>query len=464
MINCICRNTGQVLGLWLWFFSGMPMVYAQSTWNWPEDKKTAQGYYARYTDAFRSKDYKNAVEPLEWMLQHVPQLHKSLYQHGEIIYTKLAQATTASHEKEKYQARALEMLSLREQYYGEAKLVSNRSALLHYRFYKDKPEKLHILHETIQRAITLNQEHVRDVLLLAILDVLRRQKKAGTTITDEEFIETYSIISELFDKKRKIAAQDPDKTERLNTLSQKADKILTHSIQINCEFIDKVLGTRMLDTHQALAKAQKTHTDSPETAQPQISLRPVKVLLHLLKKYECENPDLYLKAVEMLYKTEPSSAMALLLARKFLKEKDQDKAFTYYEKALSLSQENKEKAEIYLDMARIYARNNKTTSRTYAQKAIEEDSTSEEAYNLIGSLYMSSYEECKLGISRVADRAIFIAAYRMFQKAKNIEKMAEAATQFPTAEQIFELGLSEGTKVQINCWVQEEVTLVKRKS
>jgi len=43
----------------------------------------------------------------------------------------------------------------------------------------------------------------------------------------------------------------------------------------------------------------------------------------------------------------------------------------------------------------------------------------------------------------------FIAAYNMYQKAGNSKTMKNAQAQFPSVEEIFELGMEEGQAVKV---------------
>jgi len=59
---------------------------------------------------------------------------------------------------------------------------------------------------------------------------------------------------------------------------------------------------------------------------------------------------------------------------------------------------------------------------------------------------------------------VFIAAYNMYQKAGNARGMKNAQAQFPSMEEIFELGMEEGQVVKVGCWVNESVSVKRRPS
>ena len=429
-------------------------VEAQSNWNWPEDKKTAQSYHARYTDAYSLGNYKEAVEPLEWLIKTVPNLNKSLYQHGELMYTNLVKEEEDPNKKRAYEDRAIEMLSLREKYFGESNVVYNRRAILSYKFYRDRPEKLEETYKVLLRAIELNGKKIFAPNLVATMDVARRLKRSGKVFSQDSIISLYALVNGLISLKKENIVNDKTKPKRLDRLSRRVSKIFESIVKIDCNLIETILAP------QTIARAKKDTTTESSRRSVKYQLR---ALLRLIRDHSCGSSKLELEVYRLLYDADPSSEFAIVLARKFLSEKnDVETAFRYYEEALSYSKERKERASIYLDMAKLEAqKGNKSSSRSYARKAIKENEELLDAYALIGSLYMGSYEECKKGVSRVSDRAIFIAAHNMFKKAGRSKMMSEAEVLFPTVEQIFELGLSEGTEITIECWVQEKVILVK---
>ena len=59
----------------------------------------------------------------------------------------------------------------------------------------------------------------------------------------------------------------------------------------------------------------------------------------------------------------------------------------------------------------------------------------------------------------MADRAVFFAAYEMYQKAGSKKKMAMARAQFPTMEDIFIYDYEVGDKITIHCWFVDTVAI-----
>ncbi len=350
-------HTCRTLSLILWVGQSFYHLHAQNNqWNWPEDKKTAKEQYVLYTDALAVENYITAQKHLNWLLTHVPKLNKAIYQHGEIIYSKLAQQTEEPVAKAAYQEKAITMLQLREKYFGDPKTVANRQALLAYKFYKNIPEKQQETLLLIQRAITLNQEQVHAANLVGWLDLMRRQKQVNTLISDEDIIEAYSLATEIL--AQQAINSSKEKKILLNTYAKTMDLLLTKSTQVNCQFIENVLGKRMIASTKNNAQIDSLATSSDTAA-----ARRAKMVLRLMKKHTCQNVALSRTAAKILYTTTPSVPTALLLARKLTKEKKYKEAVKYYQIAHTLSKNSTEKGEVYLEMAKVYATVNKITSR-----------------------------------------------------------------------------------------------------
>jgi hypothetical protein len=94
-----------------------------------------------------------------------------------------------------------------------------------------------------------------------------------------------------------------------------------------------------------------------------------------------------------------------------------------------------------------------------AHQALNADPTNKDAYTVIGNLYYNSYQECKKGVNEVEDRAVFFAAFEMYRKAGNAEKMKQAKEQFPLMETIHTYNMLPGDPVRVGCWINESYTV-----
>ena len=90
-----------------------------------------------------------------------------------------------------------------------------------------------------------------------------------------------------------------------------------------------------------------------------------------------------------------------------------NKGLQYHEEAEKLASSNEEKFDALMGQAVANSKlGNKSRSRTLAYEALSAKPGSAEAYNLIGNLYFTSFEDCRGDESIVMDRGVFLAAYK----------------------------------------------------
>lgn len=414
------------------------LAVAQPGWNWPEDKATAEEKNVLYSDNMKMENYAGAVEPLEWLLQNAPNLNKSIYINGAKIYEALADAEKDTNKKLQFVEKALSMYDQRIKYFGEEAEVLNRKAYNAYRFYRDTQSKYPELKALFDKAFEMNGADIFDNNLVAYMDVVRRFKLSGGKMTDEEVIDKYTYISDIVAEKSKKGGNE----KRYLTITDNLDKLLTATVTVDCNFVESTLGPKM-----------RANGD----------VKMAKKVVTLMLTGKCTDSPLFVEAAKIVHKAEPNFGMAKVIAIKAGIDGDVASAEKYYNEALDLAEDNSKKAEIYYNMAQLYASNGqKVAARNNARKALATDPSMTSAYTLIGDLYMNSFNECKEGKSPVADRAVFIAAYNMYVKGGDSQRIASAKSQFPSIEEMFNENLSEGQSMTVGCWINETVSLQRR--
>ena len=428
------------MGTLLCLFCLLPaFAFSQSNnWNWPEDKKTAQEKKVLYTDSMEHGDYLGAVASLEWLIARVPDLNPALYIHGATIYQKLAETTTETEQRNAYKERMLAMFDLRMQHFNDEKNVLNRKALVAYQLYKKEPEHYPMLLTLFREALALNGPDITPFNLLAYMDVLQREKKQTRSVSEETIIAAYMQVKDIL-----LMQKERGDSERLKKIADGVDKIFVGSVKVDCHFVHKEWAPQL--------GSSGTHA--------------AKYVVNFLLIAGCNTPKdhaLFLRAGRTLYAAEPTLAMAKALAKRSMLTKDYPAAVSYYQKALGhLPADDKTaRADIHMGLAKAHVGAwQKAKARQYALQAAQNPKHAKDAYNLVGNLYLSSYADCKKGVSRVEDKAIYLAAYDMFKMADNVKMMEGCERQFPTIGDMFELGKSEGESIKISCWFSEEVIL-----
>ncbi|WP_258102821.1 lipopolysaccharide assembly protein LapB [Marinoscillum sp. MHG1-6] len=418
------------------FFLGVSsLAVAQPGWNWGDSIDKAKENNALYTDFLRSKNYKGAVKPLEWLLTNTPDLNKSIYINGATIYEELSEKTTDPAQKLKYQEKSLEMYDKRIQYFGEEANVMNRKALASYKFFKSEQSKYPELMELFDKAFKLNGNDFYSSNLTAYMDVMRRYKLTGGEISDEEVFDKYSDITGVIAYQKANGGND----DRMDKVAEYVDKLLTATVTVDCDFVDQKLGPKMI-----------------ETQDPKLA----RTVFALMKDQSCLDRPLALTAAEIINQDTPDFGITKFIAQKHAQNGDYSKATEVYEQAISMTEDTEKQAELYLSMGKLfYAKGDKPSARSNARKAISINPSFSDAYKFIGDLYMSSFDDCKASESRVKDRAVYYAAKKMYMKAGDSEAVKNAEAQFPTMEIIFGESYKEGDVIQVGCWINESVTI-----
>jgi tetratricopeptide (TPR) repeat protein len=299
------------------------------------------------------------------------------------------------------------------------------------------------LYALFEKTFELNGDDVMVNNLVAYMDVIRRYRAAGGSLTDDEVLDKYGKTMIILDKNIEEAEKTGKSTESLEKNRDFINKMLTGMVTIDCNFIDEKIGPAFESDPSDLALAKR--------------------IIALSLTYNCSKSEIFLKAAETVQDQEPTFSMAKIIAIKNDASKDYDEANKYYMEALELAGTNQQKADIQYGLANHYrARGLKSQARASALAAVDADPSRKEAYKVIGDLYMTSYDDCRQGVSKVDDRAVFLAAYDMYAKAGDSRSMANAEKQFPSMEEIFELSLKEGQELKVGCWINATVTLKRR--
>ncbi|MEM9337559.1 MAG: hypothetical protein AAGA66_02445 [Bacteroidota bacterium] len=423
------------------FIACISTVDAQSGWNWGDQPEVAKEKNVLYTDALKSKNYQAAIEPLTWLLTNTPDLNPSIYINGVKIYEGLIKQETDPAKKEELIQKGLQLHDTRIEKFGKEADVTDRKSTFAYRYYSKDKTKYPYLYELYTKAFKLRGANMNSGNLVAYMNVVYKHRFAGGEVSDEEVIDTYSNISDALNTQKSRVSGE--KKAKYDKLMGQVDRLLTATkVEISCEFIETKLGPKLGEGSD---------------------LNLAKKIFHLMLQGKCLDSPLALKAAGIVQASEPTYGIAKFMAQKNSIEGKDEEAIKLFEQAAELTEENTEKAEVYVSIARIQSGNGqKSSARNSARRALSFDPAQKDAYKLIGNLYMTSAKDCNKGVSRVEDRAIYIAAYEQYRKAGDAAGMANAKAQFPSIEEIFNEGKEEGESLTIGCWINTTVKLEKR--
>lgn len=406
--------------------------WAQSNIEWNEHSPEVKQKRALLTDAVKSKNYKAALEPLVWLLDSVPRLSKSIYIHGDVIFKELARREKEEGKKRFYQERRLALFDQRLLYFTDKINVLNRKAYASYLYFKNRPEKYAELYLLFKQVMSFEPEQILKANIAAYPYVLGLYKAKGGVVADKLVLEHYDKIT-LIVENRQLD----------ESIQRSADNMLADGLELNCSIIQSRFGEPFLADPDDINKAEK--------------------IVRLGLAYDCKTLPVFLEAAKAVHEVRPNGKLAYLIATRSRYNDKIAEAIFYYREALKLIDNDHRKSEIYYALATIFQReNSKSDARKAALNAIAYDPLSKKSYRLIGDLYWTSVEECQEKKSKTKDRAVYLAAFDMYQKADDVAMMESARQQFPSGEEIFWDELEVGQKVEVGCWIDEEVVLRKR--
>ena len=321
-----------------------------------------------------------------------------------------------------------------------------------------------MLFNMFKDAFELNGNKIGNSNVVAFMDIVRKHKLTSKSISDDEVLELYDMISKTISYK---IENDAKNEERYNKYQDNVDKLLTATITVDCNFVENTLGPKLLEL--SVEPTDEIAQTDYETLTP-VDISYSDEVINLAKKIfqlsitgKCTSSEIALEAAKIMFTAEKDFAVAKFISSRELSSKNYENSLEYCDAAIECTEDNSQKSEMYLRKAQVYqVIGNKRKSRDNARKSISLNTSNPDAYKLIGNLYMSSYDDCREGKSRVQDRLVFIAAYNIFKSGGLTSQANQAREQFPSMEEIFNENMEVGESMNTGCWINETVTLNKR--
>lgn len=192
-----------------------------------------------------------------------------------------------------------------------------------------------------------------------------------------------------------------------------------------------------------------------------------KTVYNHLASLRCFDEPIYLQAAKQVFKSSPSSGLALEIARICMSKRANGEAEEYFKQAVLLELDGSRKARVLIEYASFVSTNlgNKPQARSLAYEAISADPTLGAAYSFIAALYEQT-RNC--GASEIENLSVFWAAVDKYQKAMAVDSSLREECQkrisylsgfFPTTEKIFFQDMQKGDTFKVPCWINETTTV-----
>jgi tetratricopeptide (TPR) repeat protein len=413
--------------------------------KWPEDKAKAEEQVAIYGDAMKQGNFRGATSGIQWMLVNAPQWNTKLYIEATEVYNKLATAEKDPIKKQVLVDSLMMLYDMRITNCGDEVNVLNRKALYALSFNGQNKAKAAEVLALYDKVYEISGNNVSDNNLEAYMKVVQLNVALLKNLSEEEILKRYDKISDVIDVKMKkaLAENKQDVVERLKKSKTAIDDILIKLVKVDCDFVRKNLAPKFKQNPTDIVLAKK--------------------IFQFMTMGGCIEDPLWLQSAEEIHKVSPDYGLAKNMGKVYAKNGNMDKAEALFSEAITLASNNQDKAETYILQGDIQAqKGNKSVARESYRKSLAADPASKSGNEKIGDLYMGSFKDCAKGGSLAEDRLVYIAAYEMYAKAGDQQKMNAARAQFPSVTELFELNWKEGESKSISCWVGETVVLKTR--
>jgi hypothetical protein len=419
-----------------------------------------------YAEHAKVKNYDAAYTPWKMVYDNCPSINKANFTLGEkILADKIDKSSGAEKDGNIKDLLALYDNSLKvfPDQFTKAEVAIDKALLLYDNKMASDAELYKMLDDAFQ-ADRANFKNPKALYLYfsSLVDLYNEGSKDLQAVFDT-YDDVTEKIEEENDKLTDIISQLLPK-EEAGTLTSKEKRKLKVATT-NSESYGKVAGSvdsklgaladceNLIPLYEKNFDAKKNDVDW------------VKRAVGRMFSKDCTDDPMFQKLFEAQLALDPSADAYVYGGTLKRKAGDTKGAIDDFDKALQLETDSKKKSNIAYKIATSYRKTSKSTSRKYAQKAIDANSANGKAYLLIATLYASSANEC--GETPFEKRAVYWKAADMARKGGRVDpslsdRANQAAASYsakaPSKTDIFNSGMA-GKSVSFSCWVGGSVTV-----
>jgi tetratricopeptide (TPR) repeat protein len=394
-----------------------------------------------YQEFYRQRNFADAFEPWLKTFQICPGTHVNRFIHGLVLVkTKLSQERDPQKQRELLDL-LYEVYDTRIVYFGNEGFNLSRKAIDMMTY---EPRKIKEAYELMKKAVQeagVGNDHVAPFFLF---EYAMANEKANN-IDKEEVFEIYDVVSNYLEKLLKDLSGD---TNVMNTL---ANLDIAFEPYATCDEIVPIFERRWDENKGDIDYLEKV----------------TRVLDHK----DCNDSELFFKATEALHALRPTPKTGYLMAKMLDGKKNYAGVIEYLHDNAELLDNDRDRVRAFLLLARAYEQERRfRDGRAAALRALEVNPNDGMAYILIGMMYIHSARECG-DEPQVSQKAAYWAAVDKFRRAREVDEnrakiaddlISTYTRQFPSGEDLFFQGISEGSSYRVGCWIQES-TIVRRR-
>lgn len=410
-----------------------------SKYSSSEDSINCGNYLSTYREFFKHHIYEYAIEPWQKVFNDCPTSSEMMYLDGVTMYRTFIEAAPDGPVREGLIDTLMIIYDRRMEYFGGEGNVLGRKGrdLLTYR--KADIEHMQNAYEMLKKSIELEGKKSRESVMLNFISAgitLNKQDK----IDDNQVIEDYFIIIGILD-------QLEGRSSRWERTRTTIDEIMLKEAMLSCEALNRYYEPQFEQNKNDKSFLEKVITFYAASG--------------------CDRSDIYVAALENLYKIAPGPESAHNLAILFISRSDFTKAVNYLKMAVvGENIENETRAEWLYELSVVSSANKDYCEAIdYAREAISYKSDYGKAYMILGDAIIAS--RTNLG-DDFEQRAAFWAAADKYTKAASVDlsvateanqKLTDYVGQYPNNEDIFFRDIKDGDPYQVGGCINEYTTV-----
>ena len=397
-----------------------------------------------YKEFFKHSNYKDAINSWRLVFDECPASSLSMYVDGVKMYKKFLSQAKNPAVAEGIIDTIMLIYDRRMEYFQDDANVLGRKATDLLRYRKDDIKSINEAYGYLGKSIDLAPSEARDAILILFVNSSVSLYKTGN-IEQDQAIDDYFTASEIVDMQ---LAKNPS-NKRFEKAKKSIDDFMLDEGILTCEALNVYYEPKF--------EANKTNADF------------LNKMIDFYYNSGCDRSDMYAKASEQLYATNPAHGSAYKLARLFVAKEIYDKATQYYIEATNGDAQGETLAQYYYELAQITrVQGNVCKAIEYAREAVKNKPDYGDAYILLGDAYIESRES--LG-DDFEQRTAFWAAADKYIKAKNVDASTSAeankrindyASQYPDGEACFFRTLKDGDSYLVKGCINEYTTVRSR--
>ena len=403
-------------------------------------------YLSFYLEHFKLKNYNEAIP--QWRKAYKlcpPTASQNMLIHGTSLVRMLINKNSKNViYKEQLVDSLLTLHDQRAEFYPKyASTAMNNKGLDLVNYVKDNPERIY---NELQKIIDYNKDKTRPSIFVNHFNAISELYSNGS-MDPETVMEKYSQSMDILSS---ITPNNSRETGELDKVKSAMENMLISSQVASCDNLIQLYTPRF-------------------EANPEDAALASNIVKMMSVAEDCMNNDLFLNAVNTMYKYDPSHTSAYFLYKLYSSRGDYDNAFKYIEEAIAYPEsDDKTDASYYLEAATVALKEARFSYANEAAKKVAalDESLAGKSYMILGTIWGS--QSCKG--NDIEKRAQYWVAVDYMLKAKKADptladeanaNIAKYSQYYPQTGEAFMYDLTDGKSYTVSCNGLRAVTTVR---